>query len=164
MPGNFIRSLPERDTHSHVLGQSCPRFVEIHYSSSRVMLTVPVVRSSPFSQRGEMEVCPSTPLLSRSSVVPIRLQNGFCVRRKQDLQLREEFLDHLLHDGNSRGTTDKSNITNIALVNPAVTEAFLHKTRGISPHSTPQTVLSTTREINAVEKGVNLNGHLRQAT
>ena len=35
---------------------------------------------------------------------------------------------------------------NIALVNPAVTETLLHETRGISPRSTPQTVLSTTKE------------------
>ena len=61
-----------------------------------------------------MEVCPATPLLSRSSAVPIHWHSGFRVQRRQDHQLRDEFLD-LLHDGNSRGTTDKSNIMNIAL-------------------------------------------------
>ena len=62
-----------------------------------------------------MEVCPATPLLSRSSAVPIHWHSGFCVQRRRNHQLRDEFLDHLLHDGNSRGTTDKSNIMNIAL-------------------------------------------------
>ena len=55
-----------------------------------------------------------------------------CASKARDLQLREEFLDHLLHDGNSCGTADKSNIMNIALVDPAVTEALLHGTNGIS--------------------------------
>ena len=78
------------------------------------------------------------------------------MQRRQDHQHREEFLDHLLHDGNSCGTGDKSDKMNITLVDPAVTEALLHGTHGIfgnSPCSTPQTVLSTTREINVVAKG-----------
>ena len=62
-----------------------------------------------------MEVCPATPLLSRSSAVPIHWHSGFRVQRRQDHQLHDEFLDHLLHDGNSHGTTDKSNVMNIAL-------------------------------------------------
>ena len=44
----------------------------------------------------------------------------------------DEFLDHLLHDGNSCGTTDKNNIMNIALVDLPVTEALLLGTHGIS--------------------------------
>ena len=55
-----------------------------------------------------------------------------CASKARDLQLREEILDHLLQDGNSCGTADKSNIMNIALVDPAVTEALLHGTHGIS--------------------------------
>ena len=58
------------------------------------------------------------------------------MRRRQDHQLREAlllpvegFLNHLLHDRNSCGTADKSNIMNIALAIP-----------------TPQTVLSTIKE------------------
>ena len=39
-----------------------------------------------------MEVCSSTFLLSRRLACPIHWQNGFCVRRRHDDQLREELL------------------------------------------------------------------------
>ena len=74
-----------------------------------------------------------------------------------------EFVSHLQRDGNSCRAADNSIIMNIALVNPAVVETLLHETHGISNIPCPQTVLSTTREreINAVEKGVDLHSRLR---
>ena len=72
-----------------------------------------------------MDVCPSTSLQLRSFAIPIYWQSDFRVQRRQDHQLRgvyllpiEEFLEHLLHDGNSCGTADKSNIMNIGLAIP----------------------------------------------
>ena len=54
------------------------------------------------------------------------------MQRRQGHELREESLDHLLHDGNSGGTSDKSDNMNITLVDPVVTEALLYKTHGFS--------------------------------
>ena len=110
----------------------CTRLLKLHDSTSSVMPALPVIRSSPCSQRGETEKCSSTSLLSHSPAFPTHRQYGFRVQRRQDYQLREEFLSHLLHDGKSCGTGDKSNNMNIALVDPAVTEALLHGTHGIS--------------------------------
>ena len=67
--------------------------------------------------------------LSCHIVLPSQLIGKAISVRNED---KTEFLDRLLHDGNSCGTTDKSNIMNIALVDPAVTEAHLHGTHGIS--------------------------------
>ena len=68
--------------------------------------------------------------------LPIHWQTVSRMRRRQNHQLREAlllpvegFLNHLLHNRNSRGTADKSNIMNIALAIP-----------------TPQTVFSTIKE------------------
>ena len=76
------------------------------------------------------------------------------------------FLNHPLHDGNSCETTDKNNIMNIALVNPAATETLLHGIHGTSEIFHVRLLESCfrlrVREINAVEKGVDLNGHLRK--
>ena len=120
--------------HSHILGKCCTRLVERFLSTSSVMLAMPsiIIRSSQCSQRGETEKCSSTSLLSHSPAFPTHRQYGFRVQRGQDHQLCGEFLDHLLHDGNSCGTGDKSNNMNIALVDPAVTEALLNRTHGIS--------------------------------
>ena len=87
--GRFQGSLDEgfdrfphlRDEYSIFQGQCRTRLLELHDSTSSVMLAVPVVRSPPFSQRGEMEICPSTSLLSHSPAFPTYRQNSFCVRR-----------------------------------------------------------------------------------
>ena len=121
--GSFQGSLDEgfdlRDKHSHVLGQSCSRFVEFHHSASRVMLKSQhqFRQKPPCREQDGTEVCSSTSLQSHSSTFPTRCQNGFCVRRRHGHQFREA-LTHLLHDGNSCRTADKSNIMNIALAIP----------------------------------------------
>ena len=55
-----------------IQGRCCTRLTEFHDSTSNVTLAMPVIRSSPCSQRGGTEICPSTSLLSHSSVVPIQ--------------------------------------------------------------------------------------------
>ena len=123
----------------------CTRLTEVRDSTSSVMLAMPVIRSPPCSQRGSMEICRSTSLLSHSSDVPIHWHSGFRVQRRQDHQLRGVFSVPV------KEFLDKSNIMNIALAIP-LSQDILHETRGISTCSTPRTALSTTREINAVEK------------
>ena len=57
------------------------RLTEFHDSTSSVMLAMPVLRGPPCSQRGEMEICSSTSLLSQSPAFPTHRQNDFCVYR-----------------------------------------------------------------------------------
>ena len=89
----------------------CTRPVELHDATSSAMLSLPsdVVRSRLVQSVAE---CSSTSLLSHSSASQFI---GIAVTVCNEDKTRDEFLDHLLHDENSRGTTDKSNIMNIAL-------------------------------------------------
>ena len=69
----------------------------------------------------------------------------------------DEFLDHLLRDGDSCGVADKNNTMNI--------ETLLHGTHGVSEmvhfQFLKQCFRQQEKEINAVEKGVDLDGRSR---
>mmetsp|Transcript_19666 Transcript_19666/g.43001 ORF Transcript_19666/g.43001 Transcript_19666/m.43001 type:complete len:184 (+) Transcript_19666:184-735(+) len=73
----------------------------------------------------------------------------------------KELLDHRLHFRDTRGTSDQHHLVHISLINAAVTQALLHWT-----HRVPEVIhakllkASTrqgTREVDAFEKGVDLN-------
>ena len=129
---------------------------ELHHSTSSVMLAMPsnVIRHRLVHSKTKWRFI--LPHLSYHVVPPFQLI-GKMVSVRAENKTTNSVKRFCLEELDSCGNTDKNNIMNIRLVNPAVTETLLRGTHRIAniPCSAAETVLSTTRERNQCrQKGV----------